>query len=426
MKSQTPKVLHKIGGKELLFHVIDTVRNLGISSSALVTSKTLAPKLKAHVNLPIFVQDPPLGTGHALLSAEPFFKDQSKDVLVLYGDTPLITTATLQRMIDLKNQQKAGIILLTMEMENPHGYGRVMKDPVTNEVLRIVEEKEASPEEKSITLCNSGFLLMDREVLPLLHEISNDNAKGEYYLTDIVGTARNHGYKILETSTPPQEVYGINTLMELSKAESIFQERRRGEMMENGVTLQDPESVYFSSDTILSPGVRIEPHVFFGKGVKIGACSTVHAFSYLEGVQIGENVSIGPFARIRPNSQIESGAKVGNFVEVKNTIFGKGSKAGHLSYLGDTTLGENVNIGAGTITCNYDGFKKHKTTIHANAFIGSNTALVAPIEIGEGSIVGAGSTLTKSTPKDTLAISRPPQVNKVGKASIIRSRKIKS
>lgn len=365
------------------------------------------------------LQDPPMGTGHAVLCARDALAGFDGDVAVLFADTPLIREATLQAVFAALDTG-TGIAVLGFEPENPTGYGRLIED-ASGALTAIVEEKEASAEQKAVRLCNSGVLAAPARVLfELLSRVTNDNAKGEYYLTDIValGVAAGHSARAVRASA--DEVMGVNSRANLAEAEAAFQARARAAAMEAGVTLIAPETVFFSHDTQIANDVIVEPHVVFGPGVRVETGAVIHAFSHLEGAHIGESVSVGPYARLRPGTVLETGAKIGNFVEVKNAVLHTGAKANHLSYIGDADIGAKANIGAGTITCNYDGFLKHRTIVGDGAFIGSNTALVAPVTVGHGAFTGSGSVITSDVPDDALALARAKQENRPGWAARFR------
>ncbi|MEL6583818.1 MAG: bifunctional UDP-N-acetylglucosamine diphosphorylase/glucosamine-1-phosphate N-acetyltransferase GlmU [Pseudomonadota bacterium] len=422
MKSDLPKVLHEVGSAPLLRHAIDAGSAVEPSQVVVVTGHggdrvrealaAFAPSAKT------VEQTEQLGTAHAVLQSEAALEGFAGDVFVLYGDTPFITPETLHRMRAAR-ADGAAVVVLGFEAEEPGRYGRLILDE-TGALDRIVEAKEATPEELAVTLCNSGVVCADRdELFSILHEVGNDNAKGEYYLTDIVEIARGRGLTCAAVSCPESETMGCDTRIDLARAEGIFQARKRAEALENGVTLRDPDSTYFSFDTQLSTDVTVEPHVVFLGGVKVASGATVRAFSHLEDTTIGERASVGPHVRMRGNSVIGARSKIGNFVETKKVVLAEGVKAGHLSYLGDAEIGTGTNIGAGTITCNYDGKGKHQTHIGAGVFVGSNTALVAPVTLGDGAVTGAGSTITDDVGADELAIARGKQSNKTGAARIM-------
>lgn len=423
MKSDQPKVLHEIGGRAMIAHVIDAARALAPKQMAVVIGDH-APEVGDFAKsidpaIAVAVQAPPKGTAHAVEQALPGLKDFSGVILVLYADTPLVAPETLR---DLAGEVAAGagVAVLGFRPDDPGAYGRLKRDN-NGALIAIVEAKDASPEELGIGLCNSGVMAIESEFLKTrLSEIDANNAKGEYYLTDIVALARKHGKKCAIVEALAEEVLGVNSRLELSDAEAMFQWRRRVAAMENGATLVDPSTVYFSHDTKIGKDVTIGPNVVFGPGVTIGDNVAIKSFSHLEGAHVSAGAAIGPFARLRPGAALKDGAKVGNFVEVKNAVIGAGAKVSHLSYIGDAKIGAGANIGAGTITCNYDGYGKHKTTIGAGAFIGSNSALVAPVTIGDGAYVGSGSVITKNVAADDLAVARGRQTTIKGWAARFR------
>jgi bifunctional UDP-N-acetylglucosamine pyrophosphorylase/glucosamine-1-phosphate N-acetyltransferase len=426
MRSSLPKVLHRVGGRAMIDWSLNVAEQFGADRRIVVVGPH-APEVRAHVEanpLPpqIAVQAEPMGTAHAVLAARAALEGFTGDVAVLYGDTPLIRPQTLAAMAAVRAAE-GGIVVLGFEAADPTGYGRLILDD-EGRVARIVEERDASPQERAVRLCNSGVFLADSQVLlSLLAMVGNDNAKGEYYLTDIVGLGRSAGFFTRHVDCPETEVLGVNSRVELAAAERIFQGRARHEAMLSGVTLVDPDTVYFCHDTKIDPDVIIEPHVVFGPGVKIASGAVVKAFSHIEGAQLGSGVQAGPFARLRPGSDLRAGVKIGNFVEVKNAVMHDKAQASHLSYIGDAEVGARANLGAGTITCNYDGFDKHRTVIGEGAFIGSDTALVAPVRIGAGVITGAGSVITKDVEDHALVVSRSPQKSIPGWAKAFRERK---
>ena len=412
MRSSVPKVLHKIAGREMLAHVVAAALAAGGADIAVVVGPgredVAACARTMHPDCKVFVQTERLGTAHAVLAAREALKAGYKHVVVLFGDTPLITSATLERMIDAL-RDGAGIAVLGFEAENPAGYGRLVTE--AGELTAIVEEKDASDAERAITLCNSGVMAFSGELMPnLLDSIGNDNAKGEHYLTDAIALARSLDVKTVSRVADETEVGGVNDRIQLAAAEYAMQQRLREAAMISGVTMRDPQSVYMNHDTKLGADVIVEQNVVFGPGVTIESGAQVRAFSHLEGCRVGANAQIGPYARLRPGADLAKGVRIGNFVEIKNARIAEGAKVNHLSYVGDATVGEAANIGAGTITCNYDGVSKHRTEIGANAFIGSNSALVAPVSIGAGAYVGSGSVITKDVEADTLAVGRGRQV----------------
>jgi bifunctional UDP-N-acetylglucosamine pyrophosphorylase/glucosamine-1-phosphate N-acetyltransferase len=428
MKSDLPKVLHQVGGRTMLDWVISTVQGAGVSRIVVVVGAT-APALNEHVTKKIganavAVQDPPLGTGHAVRAAEPALADFDGDVTVLYGDGPLIQSKRVDELFALR-AAKGGQAILAFKAKNPFGYGRVVV-AADGAVERIVEEKDASEPERAIALCNSGVICADAKALfRLLSMAKNDNAKGEYYLTDVVALGRSAGFQTNVLVGEETETLGVNSRAELAQAEAIFQARARSAAMDAGVTLIDPASVFFSYDTEIEPDVIVEPNVFFGPGVRIRRGARIHAYCHFDGAEIGENAEIGPFARFRPGSKLARKVKIGNFVEVKNANMAEGSKASHLAYVGDVDVGARSNLGAGTIVCNYDGFDKYRSTIGEDAFIGSDTALVSPVTIGDRAYTGTGSVITKDVPDGALGVARGRQVNLDGWADNNRAKKQK-
>ena len=414
MKSALPKVLHSIGGRAMLGHVVALAGEVGASRYGIVAGpefENFQDHSGLHLGLPeearVHIQKDRLGTAHAVLMAEDSWKGFDGDVLVLYGDTPLITAETLLKLRE-GLADGADIAVLGFHARNPQGYGRLLVRDGQLEAIR--EQKDASGEELEITFCNSGVFAFRADVMAsILPRIGNDNASGEYYLTDAVEIGRADGLNVIAIEGSEDEVLGVNSRNQLAQAEHIFQERKRQEAMAAGVTLLDPGSVYFSYDTRLGQDVLIEPHVFFGPGVRVDDGCHIRAFSHFEQAHIGENGTIGPFARLRPGARLGKGVRVGNYVEIKNADVETGAKVNHLTYVGDARVGEGANIGAGTITCNYDGFNKHHTDIGAGAFIGSNSALVAPVKIGEGAYIGSGSVITRDVRADALGLSRSPQ-----------------
>ncbi len=427
MKSELPKVLHPIAGQPMIQHVLDTAAALDPLYTVVVTAPgadSVTQAVADACELAICTeQTEQLGTGDAVRAAEPAMSDFTGTTLVLYGDTPLLTADTLRDMCDVLNDHD--VVVLGMCPEDPGAYGRLVVGE-DGSLEAIVEYKDASDEQRAIELCNSGVMAVrSGQIFTLLAEVTNDNAKGEYYLTDIVAIARAKGMSCGYLEAPEEELLGVNSRVELAQAESIWQMRKRLDVMESGVTLIDPDSVYFSADTAIAADVTIQPNVWFGKGVSIASGTTIYAYSHIEGANIGENCRIGPFARLRPGSQLAGDNKIGNFVELKKATLHPGAQASHLSYLGDAEIGKNSNIGAGTITCNYDGYDKYQTIIGDDAFIGSDTALIAPVKIGDGAIVGAGSVITENVTKDALALTRANQIEKPGWANTFREKKSK-
>lgn len=427
MRSELPKVLHKVAGKPLIAHVLASVAPL--SPVQIIT--VIAPGMdnvqeacaRAIASCEFAIQEQQKGTGDAVRSALSLFKPKADYVLVLYGDTPLMTSQTLACL--LEQASVCDIAVLGMQMDDPTGYGRLMVDK--NHALEaIVECKDASPAQKQVTLCNSGIMAIRARYLPeLLAKLTTNNQSREYYLTDIIAHATNAGMRCMVVEANAQELGGINTRTQLAAAEALVQTRLREQAMAQGATLIDPSTVYFSMDTVLGSDVVVHPFVVFGPGVNIASHVEIRSYSHIEGARVERGAVIGPFARLRPKTVMEEDSHVGNFVELKATRLGRGAKANHLSYVGDAEVGEGANIGAGTITCNYDGVNKHKTIIGDGAFIGSNSSLVAPVSIGAGAMVGAGSVITQNVADDALALARGTQVAKPGKAKELKSQKNK-
>ena len=431
MKSELPKVMHRVAGREMVNMVIDEAKKLNPKNITLVVSPEMEifyDKIKnEHKNQQIdfVIQNERKGTGHAVSCTISTFNDNKKlhkKVLILYGDTPLISHKTLEKM--LQKIDDFSLCLLGFDDEKENAYGRLVIND-SGHLEKIVEFKDADEIERKIALCNSGVIAVDGDALPhLLSQIKNNNSAQEFYLTDIVAIANNRGLKCTFIKTNITEVLGVNSRAELANIEKIKQKQIRQKMMENGVTLVSPKTVHFNFDTEIAQDTIIHPHVVFGSAVKIATNVEIKSFCHIEGAHIQKNAVIGPFARIRPQSEIHENVHIGNFVEIKKSQIAKNSKINHLSYIGDSEIGENTNIGAGTITCNYDGFNKFKTKIGDNVFIGSNSALVAPVEIKNGAIVGAGSVITKNVEIDDLAVSRTSQTN-ISKGAI-KFRKSKS
>ncbi len=426
MKSAHPKVLHQVAGRSMVGHVIASSREAGADRLAVVVGPGM-DALQAEVmalapEATTAVQSDRLGTAHAVLAARAELDRTVDDVLVLYGDTPLVTPQTLSR-VRARLAGGADVVVLGFETPIPTGYGRLLTDQ-DGCLLAIREEKDASDAERRITLCNSGIMgFRGATMLSLLDAIGNDNAKGEYYLTDAVEIATARGLTVVAETGDENEVLGVNDRAQLSRCEAIYQARARAAAMTAGVTLVAPETVFFSFDTALSRDVIVEPNVVFGPGVTVGEGSRIRAFSHLEGATVAAGAEIGPYARLRPGARVAAGARVGNFVEIKNARVDEGAKVNHLSYIGDAEIGARANIGAGTITCNYDGFGKFRTVIGADAFIGSNSALVAPVSVGSGAFVGSGSVVTDDVPTDALALGRGRQAVKPGWAAEFRTRR---
>ncbi|MGB7914494.1 MAG: bifunctional UDP-N-acetylglucosamine diphosphorylase/glucosamine-1-phosphate N-acetyltransferase GlmU [Rhodomicrobium sp.] len=423
MKSSIPKVLHPLAGLPLVAHVLKAAAAAGASSCSVVIPpnakgfETLATPIETR----FFEQRERLGTAHAVLMARQALADASGPVLVLYGDTPLVSRESI-RNLAMAVENGADMAVIGFNARNPTGYGRLITGE-GGELLAITEEKDATPDERALSLCNSGIMAFRGHLLlPLLDRIDNKNKAAEYYLTDAVEIVRSEGRRIACEVIEEDEVLGVNTRAQLAEVEAILQKRLRLRAMDGGATLISPDTVTFSQDTVIGQDVVIEPNVFFGPGVVVEDGVTIKAFSYIEGGRIERGAVVGPFARLRPGTRVGPKAKVGNFVELKAADIDEGAKVNHLSYVGDTHIGPGANIGAGTITCNYDGFRKHKTDIGAGAFIGSNSALIAPVRIGDGAYVGSGSVISKDVPANSLALTRAPQVHREGWAGRLRAR----
>ncbi|WP_440980004.1 bifunctional UDP-N-acetylglucosamine diphosphorylase/glucosamine-1-phosphate N-acetyltransferase GlmU [Sphingomonas pseudosanguinis] len=423
MKSDLHKVLHPIAGRSMLLHLIDSVGRLSPERVVVVTGagREQVEAAVAPLGVGTALQAEQLGTGHAVAQARDALAGFDGDVLILYGDVPLVETATMKRMIDrLSEADRPAAVVLGFRPSDPAAYGRVIAD-ADGRIDRMVEFKDASTEERAVTLCNSGLMAVRSEDLfGLLDRVGNDNAAGEYYLPDIVMLAAGDGRHSAVIETGAGEVAGVNSRGELAVVEGDWQQRRRMRAMTEGATLIAPDTVWFSHDTVIGRDVVIEPHVVFGPGVTVADGVTIHAFSHLEGAKVATGADIGPYARLRPGADVREGARVGNFVEMKKAVLGPGAKANHLTYLGDAEVGAGANIGAGTITCNYDGFLKYRTVIGEGAFIGSNSALVAPVTIGAGAIVGAGAVVTSDVEADALALVRAERQTKAGWAKRFR------
>lgn len=425
MRSDTHKVLHPIASRPLLLHLLDRVDALGADRKVIVVGKG-REQVEAAIagrDAEIAVQAEQKGTGHAVQQAEAALADYPGAVLILYGDTPFVEAATLRRMLDrLDGKKGPGVVVLASRQADPAKYGRIVLGE-GDHIARMVEYRDASEEERAINLCNSGMMAVRAaDLFRWLGQVSNDNAAGEYYLPDIVNIAAAEGRDAVVIIGDPYEAAGVNSRAELVHLELEWQRRRREQALEEGATLIDPESVWFAYDTKLGRDVTVEPHVVFGPAVTVGDGATIHAFSHIDGATIGASARIGPFARIRPGTRLAVKSKVGNFVELKKANIGPGAKVNHLSYVGDAEVGANANIGAGTITCNYDGYGKYPTRIGEGAFIGSNSALVAPLTIGAGAVIGAGSVITKDVAADSLALARGEQKGIAGWAKRFRER----
>ncbi|HEY1796508.1 MAG TPA: bifunctional UDP-N-acetylglucosamine diphosphorylase/glucosamine-1-phosphate N-acetyltransferase GlmU [Stellaceae bacterium] len=420
MHSKKPKVLHEVAGRAMIAHVLDAVGALDPAETIVVLAPGMDAVAKAVAPATVAIQVEARGTGHAVQAAETALTAAVDTVLVLFGDTPLVCAETLERLLAAR-KGGAAVVIAGMRPADPSPYGRLVEDG--EGIARIVEAKDATPEEFAIDLCNGGIMAIDaRRAFDLVGRIGCDNAKAEYYLTDIVALARADGLRCTVVEMPAEDVLGVNTRAELAAAEAIMQQRLRARAMANGATLIAPETVFLSADTVLGRDVIVEPNVVFGAGVSVGDDALIRSFSHLDRATIGTGAIVGPFARLRPGAILEEDVHVGNFVEVKATRIRAGAKANHLAYLGDSDIGARTNIGAGTITCNYDGFNKHRTMIGAGTFIGSNATLVAPISVGDGAFVAAGSIVTRDVPADALTIGRGSQVDKPGRAVELRAK----
>lgn len=426
MRSGGPKVLHPLAGQPLLAHVLQAAPSGSGASLAVVVGpdhQAVAQEIRRlRPDAGIFVQRERLGTAHAVLAAREAIAGGPDDLLIAFGDTPLISAATFER---LRAPLKAGAALAVLGFRgaDPAGYGRLLID--RGRLIAIREHADASPEERKIDLCNAGVMAFDgRKALEILDRIGNANSKGEYYLVDAVGIVRAMDMEAVVIETSEDEVRGVNTKAQLAEAEGVMQARLRKAALDAGVTMIAPDTVYLAADTTFGKDVTIEPFVVIGPGVSIGDGAVIHSFSHMVQASIGKGASVGPFARLRPGTSLGEGVRIGNFVEIKATTLAAGAKVNHLSYVGDAEVGTKANIGAGTITCNYDGFGKHKTLIGNGAFVGSNSSLVAPVKIGNGAYIGSGSVITKDVPDDAMAVERSAQANREGGAA--RYREIKT
>ncbi|QFT99450.1 Bifunctional protein GlmU [Roseovarius sp. THAF8] len=430
MNSDLPKVLHQIAGAPMLVHALRAGAALSPDRTVVVTghgSKAVAAAAQDHdPDIQTVHQATQDGTGHAVAQAEPALAGYEGDAIVLYADTPFISEDTLGRMVAARAQHD--VVVLGFEPADPGRYGRLVMSGDTLE--KIVEFKDADETTRAITFCNSGVIAASAPVLfDLIRAVTNDNAAGEYYLTDIVAIARDRGLSATAIACPEAETMGINSRAELAVAEAAFQARARATALDDGITLTAPETVHFAYDTVLGRDTIVEPNVVFGPGVTVESGAHIKAFSHLEGCHVSRGAVVGPYARLRPGAELAEDTRIGNFVEVKNALIGEGAKVNHLSYIGDASVGEASNIGAGTITCNYDGVMKHRTEIGARVFVGSNTMLVAPVKLGDESMTGSGSVITSDVPDGALAIARSPQINKPGMArklfEMLKSKKAK-
>lgn len=422
MKSSLPKVLHKVAGLPLLGHVIAALRGAGVERIVVVTSTAgeVVRDFAKKQGCTTAIQDKQLGTGHAAASAKEALGDFSGTLLIVNGDMPLVTADVVSEC--LKAQASTGLAMLAFEPADAAQYGRVLR-AADGTLDRIVEFKDASSSERAVTLCNAGCYAVDaRKFFGWAGQLKSDNAQGEYYLTDVPALARADGIACAIAVADEVSVSGVNSRAELAEAEAKFQQRKRAALLKDGVTMTAPETVFFAHDTAVENDVEIEPFVIFAPGVSVKSGARIRSHSHLEGAQVGAGAIIGPYARLRPGAVIGEDAHIGNFVEIKNATIGKGAKANHLTYLGDAKVGAGANIGAGTITCNYDGFTKSVTEIGAGAFIGSDTALVAPVKVGDGAITGAGSVITRDVPADALAVTRAPLIEKSGWAKSFRQK----
>ncbi len=413
MNSDLPKVLHQVAGAPLLVHAMKSGAALAPERQVVVVghggAQVAETARRWDDEIQIAEQTEQLGTAHAVAQARPALDGFTGDAIVLYGDTPFISPDTIEQMVQARSAHD--VVILGFEAADPGRYGRLVMNG--DKLERIVEFKDATEAERAITLCNSGVVCAKAEVLfDLIDKVGNDNASGEYYLTDIVGLAWDTGRSATAVTCAESETMGVNTRAQLAEAEAEFQSKMRAEMLENGITMTAPETVFFAHDTIVGRDTIIEPNVVFGPEVTVESGATIRAFSHLEGCHVSRGAIIGPYARLRPGAEISEHAHIGNFVEVKNALIGEGAKANHLTYIGDATIGKGTNIGAGTITCNYDGFFKHHTEIGENAFIGSSTMLVAPVRVGHGAMTGSGSVVTTDVEDGALALGRAKQVNK--------------
>ena len=424
MRSSMAKLLHPVAGRSILGHVLNAAKEAGSDTIAVITAPGQQDVQKLVVSMvpdaQLYEQEQRLGTAHAARMASTAIKQATGHIAVVYGDHPLLHGGIFGAVLERLDQGWDASIL-GFEPDDPTGYGRFVVDG--DRLMDIVEHRDADEKQRRIGLCNACILAFRADVFrELIWKVKNDNAQSEYYLGDLVSLANNAGYNVGFAIAPEQDVMGVNSREQLAVAESLFQKRLRTRAMQNGVTLRDPDTTYFSYDTRLGGDITIEPGVVFGPGVRVGNNVTIKAYSHIEGATIEDGVSVGPFARLRPDAYLEQNSRVGNFCEVKKATLAKGAKVSHLSYIGDAFVGENANIGAGTITCNYDGFNKSLTRIGMGAFIGSNTALIAPVSVGQGAIVGAGSTITEDVAPDDLALTRTAQKNMKNFAPRLRAR----
>jgi bifunctional UDP-N-acetylglucosamine pyrophosphorylase/glucosamine-1-phosphate N-acetyltransferase len=427
MRSSLPKVLHPVAGQPLVAHVLDAAPHGAGAALAVVVGpdhKAVADEVKrVRPDAATFVQTERLGTAHAVLAAREAIARGADDLLVAFGDTPLISAETFARM-RAPLAKGAAVTVLGFQAADPTGYGRLLLQG--GRLVAIREHADTTPEERKVTLCNAGVMAFDgRRALEILDRIGNANSKGEYYLVDAVTIASDMGLEAVVIETSEDEVRGINTKAQLAEAEAVMQARLRKAALDAGVTLIAPETVHLAADTTFGNDVTIEPYVVIGPGVTIADGAVIHSFSHIVQTTIGKKASIGPYARLRPGTALGDGVRIGNFVETKAATIEAGAKVNHLSYVGDAEVGANANLGAGTITCNYDGFFKHKTLIGEGAFVGTNSSLVAPVKIGKGAYVGSGSVITKDVPDDAMAVERSPQNNREGGAARYREMKMR-
>ena len=423
MRSSLAKPLHKVGGHPMLGWSIDAATAAGAKRIVTVLSPG-SESIQSWLNgAPFAIQEQQLGTGNAVAAARDAVKTDDGIAVVMFADTPLVTAESIASLAHAI-EDGASLAVAAFEAADPSGYGRVVRDGKGN-ITGIVEDRDATSKQRTIRLCNGGIMAARTPLLfDLLASITNDNAKQEYYLTDIIGMATDAGHEVTYSLIEEAEILGVNDRADLAKAEAELQDRLRTAAMQSGVTLIAPETVFLSADAVIEPDVIIEPHVIIGKGCQIGEGTIIRAFSHLEGTRLGSCCIIGPYARLRPGTEGGDGVKIGNFVEVKKTSLGAGAKANHLTYLGDASIGAEANVGAGTITCNYDGFGKHETLIGEGAFIGSNTALVAPVSIGARAIIGAGSTITRDVAADSIAVERANTSERAGAAKSFRQSRL--
>ena len=422
MKSDLPKVLHAVAGRPMIQHVMAAVDPLSPAKCVVVVGPDMDRVAAAVAPRPTVVQTERLGTAHAVRTARDALDGFNRGtVFILYGDTPLISTDTLRRMLEARGAG-ASVVVLGFRPDDPTGYGRLILD-AAGTLEAIVEHRDATETQRAVGLCNGGVMAVDAaQLFAIVDRVGKDNARGEYYLTDIIGLARADGLECTVIEANADEIMGVDSRTDLARAEAIWQKARRKRAMEEGATLIDPDSVWFSFDTVIGRDVVIGPHVFFGPGVTVKDRAEIHSYCHFHQATVEEGASVGPFARLRPGAVVGKNAHIGNFVEVKNSILGEGVKANHLSYIGDSEVGEQTNVGAGTITCNYDGYNKHRTIIGKDVLIGSHTSFVAPVKIGDGSVIGAGSTVVRDVPDGALTIARADQVDRPGRAGPLREK----